>query len=150
MRENLIRSHATSMLVCVPAFCLSVWIMETYIPWPSPALVMTGVMGVAAVNFLLIVALERWRSRLGTLTLPALLGAVGIVMLFMIAQGVNRFYMDFGYGWLLPAVVFYMMLSSVAIFRERFVALKCYLALNAVALSVLWGLGAADKVALPF
>jgi hypothetical protein len=149
-KDDMLKSLVTGLLVCVPSFCLSVYIMETRINWPAPAVITAAILCAAAANFALIVFLEYYRRRLGALTLPALLTEVGIVMLFVIAGSINRYYADFGYGWLAPLVAFYLCLSTLAIFREKTLLLKCHLGLNAVMLAVLCSLGAADRIALPF
>lgn len=149
-KDELYKSLVTSLLVSVPSFCASLYFMEAKIVWDSPSLVVTFLLGFAVANFASIVILEHYRSEIGKLTLPALLSAVGLVFLFVIAEAINRFFLDFGYNWLFPVVLLALGLSFIAIFKEEKLALKCQLAFNSVAVAVLWALGVADKVAIPF
>lgn len=149
-KDELLKSVITSLLVSVPTFCAALYFMEAQIAWNSPGLIVLFILGLAVANFAAIVILEHYRSSIGKLTLPALLSAVGLVLLFVTAEAINRFYRDFGYEWLFPAVLLALGLSFIAIFRERQMALKCHLACNSVALAVLWSIGMADKVAMPF
>ena len=146
----LTRSFILSLCVCLPAFGASVYVIERGFDAAHPAVVMLALLLLAALNFLTIVLLEHYSRRLGTLTLPALLAPVGLVLLFMIAEGVNRYFHDFGYRWLLPVAMVALALSFIGAFSERRPLLKCQMAFNAVAIAILWTLGAADKVSLPF
>jgi hypothetical protein len=148
--EILDSSVITSLIVSVPSFCMALYVVEARISWDSPGLIVFFILGLAVANFAAIVFLEQYRASIGKLTLPALLSGVGLVLLFVVAEAVNRFYRDLGYEWLLPAVILALAISFVAIFRERKMALKCQLAGNSVAAAVLWSLGMADKMAMPF
>lgn len=149
-KDDLRKSLVTSLLVSLPTFCAALYFMEAQITWRSPSLIVVFILGLAVANFAAIVILEHYRSSLGNLTLPALLSGVGLILLFVTAEAINRFYRDFGYEWLFPVVVLALGLSFLAIFRERKMALKFQLACNSVAVAVLWSLGAADKIAMPF
>jgi hypothetical protein len=146
----MMKSVITSLAVCIPCFCLTVYLMETNVNWVASGLIVLIILGLMACNFLFIIVLEQHRSKLGTLTFPALLAAVGLVLAFMITGAIDRFFKDFGYSWLFPAVVLTLFLSYAAIFKEKTVAMKFHLGLNGIALTVLWFMGAADKIALPF
>jgi hypothetical protein len=149
-QDEMLKSLLVSLAVCLPAFCLAVWLIEKPVAWTSPPLVVLCILGLTAANFATIIFLEYYRASIGRLTLPALLGAVAVVLLYMIAQSMDRFVHDIGYNWLFPAVACFLLLSACAIFRERQLLLKGYLALNTVAMAVLWGLGDMDRMTLPF
>lgn len=149
-KDNMGLSLVSSLGVCVPAFCASIYVMETNVTWESPAVVVLSILAIAAANFAAIIFLEHCREKIGSLTLPALLATVGLVLLFVLAETVNRFFMDMGHAWLFPFLVVALGLSFLAIFLEKKIAIKCQLGFNSVMLAVLWGLGVADKVALPF
>lgn len=148
-KDDLFKSLVTSLLVSVPGFCAALYFMEAKFVWDEPGLVVAFILGFAFANFAAIVILEHYRSNIGKLTLPAMLSAVGLVMLFVITEGLNRTF-HFGYEWLFPAVILAMGLILIAIFKERRVLLKCHLAVNEVVVGILWGLGVMDRVALPF
>lgn len=148
--SDLWKSALISCMVGVPVFCLSVFIMESKPFWASPALTMLAILGMTAANFAAIIFLEYYRSRLSRLSMPVMFGAVGLVLLYIIAESVNRFILDFGYDWLFPIVAVYLLASFIAIFSEKLVLVKLHIGINAVVIAVLWTLGAADKIALPF
>jgi hypothetical protein len=79
-----------------------------------------------------------------------LLLTVGMVLLFVLTYGVNRFVADIGFGWLYPAVLVALCSFAVAVFMERNNMLKAALAANAVSLAILWNLAYSDKIVLPF
>jgi len=148
--ENLLKSLIVSLAVCVPAFCLFAYVLETRSVLAPPGVVVPVMLGMTAVDFVLIVGLEYYRSQLGALTLPALLAAMGVVLALVVMDGINHFVMDFGYAWLMPVVVAYMAFSTAAVFKERRVPVKCLLSLNAVMLTTLCALGTTGKIPLPF
>jgi hypothetical protein len=150
LNEEFFRSATTSLLVCAPSLLFCVYIIRSHVAMPAPTLLMAALLGVGVLNFVLTVALEYVRRRIGRLTLPAILGMAAVVFLFVLAESMNRFVRDFNYQWLLPAVGAAITLSLLAIFREKALALKIYLAFNALALAVLWGLGSMGQVWMPF
>ncbi len=54
--RHLARQIHASLLVCVPSFCFSVYIIETHISWSAPALVMGAILCIGVFNFGLTVA----------------------------------------------------------------------------------------------
>src|SRR4051812_22419885 len=118
-KENLSKSLIASLIVCVPAFCLFAYVLETRSVLAPANVVVPVMLGMTAVDFALILGLEYCRSRLGALTLPALLAAMGVVLALVVADGVSRFVTDVGTAWLLPVVMAYMAFSTVAVFKER-------------------------------
>jgi hypothetical protein len=148
--DEILKSLATSLVVCVPVLLSSLYIIKSHIVFPAPTLMMAAVLGVGVVNFGLTVALEYVRRKIGKLTLPAILGMAGVVFLFVVAESINRFVRDVNFHMLLPVVGVFFLLSLLAIFREKTLVLKLYLAFNALALAVLWGLGSTGKIWLPF
>jgi hypothetical protein len=150
VNEEAVRSLMTSMLVALPCLMMAWSIIRMRITWSAPATVMMAILCLGVLNFVLTVGLEPVRRRIGGLTLPAILASSSVVFLFVLAGSFNRFVQDVNYQWLLPVVGMCLILSLLAIFRERILALKLYLAFNALSLSVLWGLGATGRVWLPF
>jgi hypothetical protein len=150
-QDPLYKSLVTSLGVSIPGFFLSVFLMETQIQWPHPAWIILGILAGAVVNFGVIITLDRCREKIGHMTIPALLAVVGVVLMYLIAEALNRFIDSrIGYSWLFPFVVLSTGLCLLAIFKEKKIALKCHLAANSVIIAVLWALGTADKIALPF
>lgn len=149
-KDALWKSLASSVAVSVPCFCLAVFLIEADIVWGAPQQVLLGILLLAACNFATLVTLEHCRDRIGALTIPSLLSALGLVVLFVIAEGINRFVGNIGYRWIFPLVAVAVLLIMAAIFREKIFLLKCHLGCNSVALAMLWSLGAADRISLPF
>jgi hypothetical protein len=148
--EDLFKSVVTSLFVSVPCFCAAIYLMQTHIAWEAPTVVMAAILCMGVVNFALTVSLEYMRSRLGRLTLPALMGVAAVTLMFVIAQSINDYARHLNYKWLLPAVAVCLALTGIAIFRERAFVLKLQLALNSLVLAALWGFGASGKLHMPF
>lgn len=147
---ELFRSLTASLAVGVPSLCLAAWLIEARPALSSPSSVMLMILALSAVNVMLVLAIEEYQARLSALTFPALLATSGVSLLFVIAEGVNRFAFDAGYVWLFPFVAGGLVVSALAMFRESGVLLKCLLGLNVVALAALWCMGAVGKIVLPF
>jgi len=149
-KVHLLASTFISMLVCLPGVALMTWLLKGHISLEQPQILMLLIIAVGAADFVALVWLDGYRRRIGPLTLPALAGGTGLVLLYLIAQGVNRFFSDFGYNWIFPIAIVAMLACYAAIFGEKTTVMKIYLGVNGIALSVLTCLGHADKIALPF
>jgi hypothetical protein len=147
---HMLKPAALSIAVAVPAMLLTVFLMESKLVWPEPQLFVIGVLGVMAVNFGLLVLVEPYRGSLGPLTLPAMLGFIAMVILFVMTDCFNRFITECGFGWLTPFTLVGLSLLYAAVFREKHMPLKLVLAINGLSLTALWCLGTVDRVALPF
>lgn len=149
--DNLLKSTTASLGLCVPSLCLCVYLMQTRVDWAHPAMTAMVALSVGALNLGVIVALDPVRRELGRLTMPALLSTVAVVLLYTMTEAINRFVQDIGYTWLFPLVVATLAVSFMAIFIEGKVPLKFLLAVNALTLATLWGLGVSGRLsALPF
>jgi hypothetical protein len=104
----------------------------------------------AVFDFTTVVFIEQYRRKLGKPTIPALLGTIFVILLFLIGASVSRFFKHLDYGYLTPFVIVAIALIYIAIFWEKNMALKSYLSMNACALSILWAMGASDKIVMPF
>jgi hypothetical protein len=136
--------------MALPALIVVFQLLDHRANWEMPGLWTTGLLVVALVDFVAVLGLEPFRRKLGEMTLPLLLLTVGLVLLFVLTYGVNRFVTNIGFGWLYLPVLVALSSFAIALFMERNNALKALLAGNAVALAVLWNLASADKLALPF
>ncbi len=148
--DELIRSYLISFGISLPSLAVSVYLTQFRITWWEPHVIFAGILFVSVINFIALIFLEEVRSRIGKLTIPMLLASVSLIFLFVLIEGVNRFYPLFGYKWLFPVIALVIIFKYLAMFKERNLALKFYLAINIIALSALWGLGQADKIDLPF
>lgn len=147
---ELVKSYVYSLLISLPSLAITIYLTQFRVEWWSVQVVLSMILFVSIVNFIALVTLEEYRSRLGTFTIPVLLAACGLILLFALIGGVNRFYPGVGYHWLFPIVALVIVFKYLAMFKEKNLALKFYLAINIIALAALWGLGKADKIALPF
>jgi cation transport ATPase len=147
---ELTKSYVYSLCLSLPTLAAVIYLTQFRVEWWSVQVVFSMILFVSIINFIALVTLEEYRSRLGSFTIPVLLASCGLVVLFALIGGVNRFYPGVGYHWLFPVVALVIIFKYMAMFKERNLALKFYLAINIIALAALWGLGKADKIALPF
>ena len=149
--DPFLKSLPASLGLCVPSLCLCVYLMQERIDWAQPAITAMVTLAVGLANIGVIVALDPVRRELGRLTMPALLLTVSVVLLYTITEAMNRFVQDIGYTWLFPLVVITLGVSFIGIFAEAKISLKFLLAINALTLAILWGLGVSGRLsALPF
>lgn len=141
---------ATSLAIAGPSTFLTVILINKHVALPEPWLWMSGIFAIAIVDFLAVVMLEPMRKKLGKLTIPALLAGVTLVLAYTLYATVSRYLGENGYDWLLPFTLAGLALCYCGVFREKSLALKSLLALNGIALTLLWCLGAIGKVTLPF
>lgn len=140
----------TSLMLAGPCTVYSVLVMQKHVSYAEPWLWMLGILALAIVCILATMLLEPVYRTIGRLTMPALLGYVALVMLYVLAQTLNRYITHLGYEWLFPFVIAAQGLCYCGIFFEKHLYLKSLLGVCGLALTVLWCLGVADKVALPF
>ncbi len=145
-----IKSFFINFFVLVPFVLTGFYLVENRTPLPYPYIIGYGILLWALLDFIIVILIEPYRRVLGKLTIPAFIGTISIVLLFVITESINRFLKHLGYNLLTPFVVAAIILIVLAIFREKNIALKCYLSLNGIILTLLWALGASDKIAMPF
>lgn len=149
-RTEVMLPFATSVAIAGPCSFLSIALMHNHSPFSQPMLWATGVLALAGMNIATACMLDGERARLGAFTMPALLAMAGIVLMYVFAQSVNRYVTPVGYDWLLPFVIAGLGLCYCGIFLEKSLFLKALMAASGLALTVMWCLGSADKLALPF
>jgi len=145
-----VKSSVISILVLIPSVLTGFYLMENQTSLPYPYMIAYAILLWAILDFIIVVLIEPYRRILGMLTIPAFIGTISIVMLFIIAESINRFFNHLGYNLLTPFVIAAILLIAVAVFWEKNIVLKCYLGLNSIILIVLWALGASDKITMPF
>ena len=145
-----VKSFIINILILIPSILIGFYLTENNAPLPYPYMIAYAILLWATLDFIIVVLIEPYRRILGALTIPAFIGTISIVMLFVIAESINRFFKQFSYGLLTPFVIVVIVLIAVAVFREKNIALKCYLGLNSIMLIMLWALGASDKITMPF
>lgn len=150
IRPEVMLPLATSVALAGGGTFFSMTLMNKTVSIPQPWIWVIAVLALMVLNILSVILLEPERAKLGSLTLPAMLGSVAIVMMYIFSQTLNRYMLPVGYSWLLPFVIAGLGLCYCGLFGERSLFLKAYLAVNGLALTVIWCLGAADKLALPF
>ncbi len=147
---QVVLPFATSLAIAAPCSFLSISLMHKYSSFPQPVVWVTAVLALAALNLALACVFDRNRAQLGLFTMAGMLSVVGIVILYIFAQSVNRYMAPVGYDWTLPFVIAGLGICYCGVFLEKSLFLKAYLAVNGIALTVMWCLAAADKLALPF
>lgn len=139
-----------SVLVILPSILSGIYLSENSVPVQYAYFVACTVLLLAALDFATVVFIEQYRSRLGALTMPALLATIAVIFLFIIAESLIRFFEHLGYTFITPVVIAAMLMIYAAIFMEKNMMLKSYLSINSIALALLWAMGASDKITMPF
>ncbi|MEZ0260783.1 MAG: hypothetical protein ACAH80_07220 [Alphaproteobacteria bacterium] len=150
LSKDYIRHLTVGAALSLPALIVVFELMDHRVSWSMPGVWTMAMMLIALCDFVAVVGLEPFRRKLGDLTLPMLLLTVGMMLLFVLTYGVNRFVAHIGFGWLYPAVLVLLASFALAVFMERNNVLKAALAGNAIALAILWNLAYSDKLVLPF
>jgi len=148
MKEKL-KSIITSALVILPSVLVGVYVLFDETPVHYGYLVTCTVMLLAIFDFATVVFIEQFRRDLGKLTLPALLGTLLVILMFVIMESINRFH-DFGYQLMTPLVFIAVLLIYAAVFLEKRIMLKSYLSINSIALLLLWITGTTGRIMMPF
>lgn len=150
--EGLIKSYIISLLISLPCLAISIYVTQFHINWIYPQTIFMVIMFISVLNFVTLILLDeiKGKVKVGTMTVPMLLAAAGLVLLFLIIEGINRFMPILSYRWLFPVIALVMAVKYLAMFKEKNLALKFYLGANIIVLSILWSLGETDKIVLPF
>lgn len=146
----LFKSALISLVILSPSLLSGIFLIENHVPVTHAYLVACLILLLAVLDFVMVVLLEPYRRRLGALTMGAFIVTISIILLFIMTNALHRFFDHLGYDYLTPFVVAGELLLVAAVFFEKNAALKCSLSLNSIALAVLWAMGAADKVTMPF
>lgn len=149
-KDFLLRSLLGSVLIGIPSLFVVIYMLKSTPVMQAPSLASLIILGMTIGNFVALMGLEKYRDSIGRLTMHALVATIGIVLLFLISDALNRFAFNIGYRWLYPMVMAGLVIQYIALFREKIMGLKVLLAVDGVMLATLWCLGAADKMALPF
>lgn len=147
---EMMKSYVISLLISLPCVAATCFLAYFNQDWPEARIIFSVILFVSVINFVAISVLEEYRSRLGSFTVPVLLAASALVLLVVLLSAVNRFVPAIGYSWSFPIVLFVIVFKYLAMFREKNLALKFYLAVNIIALAALLGMGTHNKIALPF
>lgn len=147
---ELIRSYVISLLIAIPLLALTAAVTQYHAAAGTARVIVWMVLFVSLGNFIALIALEQFRSQMGSFTIPALLTALGLMVIVILVEGVSRFMPVFDFHWLYPVIALGIIFKYLALFRERNLALKFYLAVNIIALAALCSLGADDRISLPF
>jgi len=147
---KLVKSYVISLLISAPSLLAVVWLLRSKIDWPAAHLVFSTILLLSLGNFLSLILLDHFRTKTGSLTMPALLSTCLIILAILIVEGIDRFVPMLDFHWIYPMIALVMFFKYLALFREQNLALKFYLAVNIIALAALWNLGAEHKISLPF
>jgi hypothetical protein len=148
--KTLVKSYVISLLISIPLLGFTVLLSQYHAGWKAAHLIFWMILFVSIGNFLALILLEQFRAQMGSFTIPALLSACGLIVFLTIVEGVNRFIPIMDFHWLYSFIALVIIFKYLAIFKERNLALKFYLAVNIIALALLWNLGNDHKVVLPF
>lgn len=146
----LFKSAMISLLTLSPSLMAGLYLLDNRVPLHSPYATGCIVLLLAAADFMGLLFLEPYRRHLSRLTLPALVGAMTVVFLFVLVDALNRFIENLGFSFLAPFAAAGLILLYAALFAEKNIALKVFLCLNSIAVMLLWAMGSIDKVSMPF
>jgi hypothetical protein len=147
---TFLRQALLNTLILSPALSSAIYLIQNKGPIHAPYLIACIVLLLTALDFIAVIMIEPQRSKFSILTLPALLSTMAVILLFVIAEALNRFAGHFGYSFLTPFVAVTVLLAYAAVIKEKNIPLKCYLSLNSIALMFLGELGPIDKNTMPF
>jgi hypothetical protein len=147
---QFLKSASFSMLALSPSLMAGMYLADNRTLLQAPYLMDYALLALAALDMAAVLLLEPYRRQFSRLTFPALIGAATVILLFVIAYALSRFFGHMGYVFLTPLVVLCLGLICATVFAERNIALKFYLSLNSVAVMLLWALGSIDKITMPF
>ncbi|MEZ0224993.1 MAG: hypothetical protein ACAH83_10600 [Alphaproteobacteria bacterium] len=145
-----VKPLAASLMLILPAVFISFLMWESRVTWPHSQLFMTLILGLMVLDFLMLVMLEPYRRDLGDMTIPSMLAFIALTILFTLTEGLDRFVISSGFGWLTPVAALALLVVYTGIFREKNFSMKLFLCVNALALATLCCLGDTSKIALPF
>lgn len=145
-----VKPLVTSLMLLLPAAFITFLMIESRVTWPHSQLFMVVILGLMAVDFLMLVMLEPYRQSLGDFTIPSLLSFIAVTILFTMNEALDRFIVSYGFSWLTPFAAVALLVIYIGVFREKNFSMKAFLCFNALALTTLWCLGNTSKVALPF
>jgi len=147
---EFLKSFIWSTIAILPSILIGNFLRDHQVPVQYSYFVGVTVLMLAAFDFATVVFIEQYKSKMGKLTIPALVGANAIIFMFIIAESFNRFLTHVGYAYITPFLLISVILIYIAIFREKMLVMKLYLSLNSMALLLLWTMGLADKIVMPF
>ncbi|MCE9508474.1 MAG: hypothetical protein K8R48_09230 [Alphaproteobacteria bacterium] len=148
--QKKLKSILWSFLIILPSILLGTFLVNNHVPVQYAYFVSCIIVLLAVFDFTTVVLIEQYRRKLGRATIPALLSAIFVILMFLIAASLSRFLKHLDYSYLTPFVVAAVLLIYIAIFREKNIVMKSYLSINSCALSILWAMGASDKIVMPF
>lgn len=147
---EMVKSYVISLAISLPCFGITYYLAYLNRAWPAAHVIFAAILCVSLINFVALAALEEYRSRIGSFTVPVLVAASALVLLVFILSAVNRFVPQIGCQWAFPIIAFVIVFKYLALFKEKNLALKFYLAMNIIVLATLWGLGEHGKIVMPF
>jgi hypothetical protein len=148
------KSATTSSIALALSVAVGFYLKDNRLTLGASESISSALLFVAALDIGVAVLLEPYCRRLSALTIPAMISVTGLVLLFAVADALNRFSENsvghVSYNWLTPFVITSLALIYGAMFKERSLLLKGYFSLNSMAVMFLWALGSIDKVMMPF
>jgi hypothetical protein len=149
-KASILKSILTGAIVLAPAVAVEMYLIGHKAPLQASYFFACVVLFLGVIDFGTVVMIEPQRKRLSSLTMPAFLSAMAVVLLYVISESLNRFVQHLGYEWLTPFAMASIVMLYGAVFIEKNLALKCQLSLNSIAVTFLWAMGSIDKVTMPF
>lgn len=133
-----------------PAVFLAIFTVDKKVPIPHAMIAGWGIMLLAAANCAAAVMAEEYRRQISRLSIPAILGSVCVILMFLGVAALNRFFEHMGYKFIAPLAIAAFLLVGIAALAERKMTLKLWLGINGLGLTLVWAMVASERVTLPF
>jgi hypothetical protein len=148
--NSQLKSTLLSVLLILPSALLGRYLFGNVMSVQYSYYVVCTILILAAFDFATVIFIEQYRRSLGILTIPVLLATIAVILMFTIMESLNRYFNHLGYTFLTPFVLVTILLIYAALFLEKNIMLKAYIAINSVALVLLWITAVTGRVVMPF
>ncbi len=135
-----------SLIAIMPSAVIGYLLKDHNMPIYYSHMVAMTVITLAMFNFATVVMITEYGDTTKKFSVPALTTATAIILMFVIAESLNRHIADLGYQYITPFLFAVNLFIYLAIYKENDFSLKFYLSLNSIALYILWAMGSATII----
>ncbi len=135
-----------SLIAIIPSAIIGYLVKDHNIPVHYSHMVAITVVTLAMFNFATVVMMTEYGDSTQKFTVPALTTSTAIIIMFVIAEALNKHVTDLGYQYITPFLFLVNLFVYFAVFKEDDFPLKFYLSLNSIALYILWAMGNAEII----
>jgi len=150
LKNKAIKSFIWSSSIVGFSFLFGIFLKDIPISIDYSYLISISLLILGLFNFGFIVYLEQYRKVIGRLTIPSLAISELIIFTFVLIESFNEYIPHVDYNYITPFILLAVILTYIAVFKEKKRFLKIYLGLNTIGLLLLWSMAIIDKVVMPF